>query len=127
PGIKGVGEKTASKLLKEFGTLENVLANSDGIKGAMGEKIRNGKDDAIMSKKLATIITNVPVEWNEEALTRSELNKERLTEIFSELEFRTLGKRILGDSYIVGGSRTSDVAAVKEAVATAEQKDLFGN
>ncbi|MCG7858988.1 DNA polymerase I, partial [Flavihumibacter sediminis] len=66
PGIAGVGEKTASKLLNEYGTLENILANADSIKGALGEKVRNGKDAAILSKKLATIITNVPVEFHEE-------------------------------------------------------------
>ena len=61
PGIKGVGEKTAAKLLKEYNTLENILENADNIKGALGEKVRAGKADAIMSKKLATIINNVPV------------------------------------------------------------------
>ena len=66
PGIAGVGEKTAAKLLAEYGTLENILANADNIKGALGEKIRNGKEAAILSKKLATIITNVPVEFHEE-------------------------------------------------------------
>src|SRR6185436_6295146 len=66
PGIKGVGEKTAAKLLAEYGTLENILANADNIKGALGEKVRAGKEAAIMSKKLATIITNVPVEFHEE-------------------------------------------------------------
>jgi len=66
PGIPGVGEKTAAKLLAEFETLENVLANADNIKGALGEKVRNGKDLALMSKKLATIITSVPVAFHEE-------------------------------------------------------------
>ncbi|WP_275429675.1 5'-3' exonuclease H3TH domain-containing protein, partial [Serratia marcescens] len=66
PGIPGVGEKTAAKLLKEYDTLEGVLANADNIKGALGEKIRNGKELAIMSKKLATIISDVPVEFHEE-------------------------------------------------------------
>src|SRR5688572_22249278 len=66
PGIPGVGEKTAAKLLAEYGTLENALANADNIKGALGEKVRNGRDAAILSKKLATIITNVPVEFHEE-------------------------------------------------------------
>ena len=121
PGIKGVGEKTAAKLLKEYGTVENVLAHADEIKGAMGEKIRNGKDDAIMSKKLATIITNVPVEWDEASLTRTEPNRERLAEIFSELEFRTLGRRILGESYSLGGK-------VESAPSKTEipQTNLFG-
>jgi DNA polymerase I len=66
PGIAGVGEKTAAKLLAEYGTLENVLENADKIKGALGEKVRAGKNSAILSKKLATIITNVPIEFHEE-------------------------------------------------------------
>jgi len=114
PGIKGVGEKTAAKLLKEFGTLENVLASADGIKGAIGEKIRNGKADAIMSKKLATIILNVPCEFHEEDFCMSEWNKEMLTEVFNDLEFRTAGKRILGDNFQVGAKEQG-------------QTDLFGN
>src|SRR6187401_2625349 len=64
PGIPGVGEKTAAKLLKEYHSLENILANADNIKGAMGEKIRNGKDMAIMSKKLATILLDIPVKFH---------------------------------------------------------------
>ena len=99
PGIAGIGEKTAAKLLKEYDTLENVLAHADEIKGALGEKVRKGKDDAIMSKKLAKIITNVPVSFHEEDYRLKEWNKELLTEVFTELEFKTLGKRILGESF----------------------------
>jgi DNA polymerase-1 len=117
PGIPGVGEKTAAKLLAEYSTLENVLANAEGIKGALGEKIRAGKELAIMSKKLATIITNVPVEFHEENFRLKEWNKEALTKVFNELEFKTIGKRILGEEF--GGSG---------AVAPENrQKDLFGN
>ncbi|MCW5916795.1 MAG: DNA polymerase I [Ferruginibacter sp.] len=97
PGIKGVGEKTAAKLLGEYGSLENVLANSDSIKGSMGEKIRAGKEDAILSKKLATIITNAPIEFHEENFLVKAPDKEKLKEVFEHLEFRTLGKRILGE------------------------------
>ena len=82
PGIPGIGEKTAVKLLKEYGSIENVLENADHIKGAMGEKIRNGREKAIMSKKLATIITNVPVAFLEEDFRLKEQHKEKLTEIF---------------------------------------------
>ncbi len=114
PGIAGVGEKTAAKLLKEYGSLENVVANADKIKGALGEKVRAGKEMAILSKKLATIITNVPVSFHEEDFCVKEYNKEALAEIFSHLEFRTLGKRILGESFVI---------AVPEGVQT----DLFGN
>jgi DNA polymerase I len=113
PGIPGVGEKTAAKLLAEYDTLENILANADNIKGALGEKVRNGKDLAIMSKKLATIITNVPVSFHEEDFRVKEWNKEALTTVFNELEFKTLGKRILGEGF--GGAEQSGPT------------DLFGN
>jgi len=116
PGIPGVGEKTAAKLLAEFGTLENVLENAANIKGKMGEKIAAGKDLAIMSKKLATIITNVPVEFHEEDFRLKEWNKEELKEVFTELEFKTIGKRILGDEF--NSFSTAPVAV---------QRDLFGN
>ena len=117
PGIPGVGEKTAAKLLKEYDTLENVLAHADEIKGAIGEKVRNGKDLAIMSKKLATIITNVPLEFHEENYRLKEWNNEELVTVFSELEFKTLGKRILGDAF----------NAFQTAPAQQGQMDLFGN
>src|SRR4029078_11637726 len=84
PGKPGVGEKTAAKLLAEYDSLENILANADSIKGALGEKIRNGKELAIMSKKLATIITNVPVSFHEEDFRMKEWNNEALTEVFNE-------------------------------------------
>lgn len=116
PGIPGVGEKTAAKLLKEYDTLEGVLANADKIKGAMGEKVRAGKDSAIMSKKLATIITNVPVQFHEEDYKLSEKNIPALTEIFNLLEFKTLGKRILGKEFEVVVAQDPEV-----------QTDLFGN
>ncbi|HEY4109675.1 DNA polymerase I [Puia sp.] len=116
PGIRGVGEKTAAKLLAEFGTLENVIANADGIKGALGEKVRGGKEAAIMSKKLATIITTVPVEFHEENFQLKDWNREALNEIFTMLEFRTLGKRILGESF-------TPAVGAPEGVQT----DLFGN
>ncbi|MBR2648720.1 MAG: DNA polymerase I [Sediminibacterium sp.] len=116
PGIPGVGEKTAAKLLKEYDTLEGVLANADNIKGALGEKIRNGKELAIMSKKLATIITDVPVEFHEEDYKLKEWNTQELTEVFTQLEFKTLGKRILGETYNAFQSAPEGV-----------QTDLFGN
>ncbi len=116
PGIPGVGEKTAAKLLAEYGTLENVLANAANVKGKMGEKIAAGKDLAIMSKKLATIITDVPVEFHEEDFRLKEWNKDVLKEVFTELEFKTLSKRILGE----------DVTATPSA-PVGVQTDLFGN
>ena len=116
PGIPGVGEKTAAKLLAEYETLENVLANAANIKGKMGEKIAAGKDLAILSKKLATIIMDVPVEFHAEDFRLKEWNKEVLKDIFTELEFKTLGKRILGEDFNV--FKTAPVGV---------QTDLFGN
>lgn len=100
PGIPGIGEKTAAKLLKEYHTLENVLAHADDIKGAMGEKIRKGKDLAVMSKKLATILTDIPVKFHPEEFTVREWNSPMLAEIFRELEFKTLAKRVLGEEVL---------------------------
>lgn len=118
PGIPGIGEKTAAKLLAEYGTLENVLEHADSIKGALGEKIRNGKNAAILSKKLATIITDVPIEFHEEDLRLKEWNKDLLREIFTELEFKTIGKRILGEDFTIGITPVAPVGV---------QTDLFGN
>jgi len=123
PGIPGVGEKTAAKLLKLYGTLEGVLDNADKITGSMGEKVRAGKKSAIMSKKLATIITNVPVTFHEEEFRLKEKNKSALAEIFNELEFKTLGKRILGEDFAVMGG----AGFAEDIVKKQEQTDLFGN
>jgi DNA polymerase-1 len=116
PGIPGVGEKTAAKLLAEYGSLENILANAESIKGALGEKVRKGRDSAILSKKLATIITNVPVEFHEEDFRLKDWNKDALREIFTELEFKTLAKRVLGEEINTPGRAPVGV-----------QTDLFGN
>jgi DNA polymerase-1 len=125
PGIKGVGEKTAAKLLKEYGTLENILDNADKIKGSIGEKVRTGKELAVMSKKLATILLNVPVEFHEENFLIKEMNKPALKEIFEELEFKTLGKRILGDD---GVDETPSAATGPDGGSKKNvQMDLFGN
>jgi DNA polymerase I len=119
PGIPGIGEKTAAKLLAEYGTLESVLENAENIKGALGEKVKAGKDLAIMSKKLATIITDVPVQFHEEDFRLKDWNKDTLREIFSDLEFRTVAKRILGEDLPgVNGEKP-----IPEGV----QQDLFGN
>ena len=125
PGIPGVGEKTAAKLLAEYGTLENTLANADKIKGAMGEKVKKGAEMAILSKKLATIITNVPVEFHEEDFRLKDWNKSKLEEIFAELEFRTLGKRILGEEF--AAAIPSAKTVVEKEIPQGVQTDLFGN
>jgi DNA polymerase-1 len=102
PGIPGVGEKTAIKLLKEFGTVENLLKNTDSLKGKMKEKVEENADLALLSKQLATIITDVPVEFKEEELILEDPDKEKLKSLFAELEFRTLSEKILGESIAAG-------------------------
>ncbi|HEY2349861.1 MAG TPA: DNA polymerase I, partial [Puia sp.] len=119
PGIPGIGEKTAAKLLAEYDTLENILANAEKIKGAVGEKVKAGKDLAIMSKKLATIITDVPVQFHEEDFKLKEWNRDALRDLFIDLEFRAAAKRILGEELPGANGQT----AVPEGV----QQDLFGN
>jgi len=121
PGIPGIGEKTAAKLLAEYDTIENILDNAAHIKGALGEKVRNGRDMAIMSKKLATIITNVPVPFHEENFRVKEKNTEALTAIFNELEFRALSKRVLGDTGL-----EQDIWNGQKALQPVST-DLFGN
>ncbi len=127
PGIKGIGEKTAAKLLAEYESLENVLKNADKIKGSMGEKIRSGKEMAILSKKLATIILDVPTEFHEEDFRVKEMNKELLQDIFTELEFKTLGKRILGEEINVAAEVWNHTNEPKNKKPETGQMDLFGN
>lgn len=103
PGIPGVGEKTAVKLLKQFGSLEGLLANTDQLKGKQKENVETYADQAIMSKKLATILLDAPTPLNEEELKIKEYNKESLKDIFNELEFRQLAKRVLGEETPAAG------------------------
>jgi DNA polymerase-1 len=127
PGIKGVGEKTAAKLLQEYHTLENILDNADNIKGSIGEKIRAGKEMAILSKKLATIIINVPTEFHEENFRIKEMNREALKEVFTELEFKALAKRILGEEILLEKANDNAESGSSNPVAANGQLDLFGN
>ncbi len=127
PGIKGIGEKTAAKLLDEYDTLENILENADKIKGSVGEKIRAGKESAIMSKKLATIITNVPTEFHEENFRIKEMNREALKDVFMELEFKALSKRILGEEIVLESQPAGEGINTQKSTATNGQLDLFGN
>lgn len=113
PGIPGVGEKTAAKLLKEYGSLENVLANATSIKGKLGEKVVAGTESAIISKKLATIITNVPIDYDINDLTIKPIDKEALLEVFEALEFRTIAKRVIGEDIQIKNNAN-------------QQTDLFG-
>ncbi|MEI6021534.1 MAG: DNA polymerase I, partial [Bacteroidota bacterium] len=90
-------EKTAIQLIKDFGSIENLLANTDKLKGKLKEKVENNKDMAIQSKRLATIILDCPVELDEEELRLKAINKPALSDIFNELEFRGIAKKVLGE------------------------------
>jgi DNA polymerase-1 len=96
PGIPGIGAKTAVKLLKEFGTVENLVANADKLKGKQRENVENFGAQGILSKQLATIVTDVPIAFDEEKLKHNGFDEEALTALFDELEFRTMAKRVLG-------------------------------
>ena len=90
PGLEGVGEKTAMKFLKEFGSIENLLANTSQLKGKLKEKVENSAERGILSKKLATIICDVPVEFHQEQYDLDIPDFEKVREIFDEIEFRRL-------------------------------------
>ncbi|PWJ58988.1 DNA polymerase I [Dyadobacter jejuensis] len=121
PGIPGVGEKTAQKLIQQYGSMEAILENAADIKGKLGEKIRDNKDKALLSKELATIDTKVPVPFDAEDLTVCEPNSEKIIALFDQLEFKTLKNRVLG------GQTTLPAPSSKQAAASkAGQLDLFG-
>jgi DNA polymerase-1 len=122
PGIPGVGEKTAIQLIKDFGSIENLLQNTDKLKGKLKEKVENNREMAIQSKRLATIILDCPIDLDEEKLTLKELNKTALLEIFKELEFRGIAQKILNED--IGGSEKLPTEKVK---APTSQTDLFAN
>ena len=94
PGIPGVGEKTAIVLVKQFGSVENLIVNTDQLKGKLKEKVENNKEMAVQSKRLATILLDVPVEKSLDELIKVEPNKEKLRELFNELEFRRLAEQL---------------------------------
>ena len=115
PGIPGVGEKTAKKLIQEFGSIENLIQSTDKLKGKLKENVENFAEQGLISKKLATILLDVPVDLDEKALALEDPNREVLESLFAELEFRTLGKRVFGDDFSIGESPVSKSA----------QMDLF--
>ncbi len=119
PGLPGVGEKTAKKLLAEFGSLENLLANTDKIKGKLRENIENNAEKGILSKELARIILDVPIEFNEEDFELSKPNVEAVSKLFEELEFRQLLQNFIR-TY-----QPSEIVPASQNVQTTGQTDLF--
>lgn len=127
PGIPGVGPKTASKLLKDFGSVEGIIANSDQLKGKLKENIEQFAEQGLMSKKLATIITEIDVEFNEQDLQVSEYDAEKVKDAFTELEFRNLARRILGEEVVVtatvDGNGQMDLFGTQSLVEEQEPSD----
>jgi DNA polymerase-1 len=129
PGLPGIGEKTAAKLLGEFDSLENLLANKDKLKGKQQEIVANHADKAEISKWLATIDINVPVQFDERKFEIEPFNREELIEIFRELEFKSLAEAIL-KSELAGNAATAPVRKGEKSKSKAPasaQGSLFGD
>ena len=126
PGLPGVGAKTASKLLKQYGSLEETLAHADEIKGKLGEKIRDNAELGLLSKKLARIILEVPIDLNPDSLTRDPWDQEALLDLFEELEFRTLGRRLGLQRDAADEVSAKPTPTKKVALASNDQMSLFG-
>lgn len=115
PGIPGVGEKTAKKLIAEYGSMEGVFENVEALKGKMKENVINFREQGEISKLLATIILDAPVAFDPEEVKTEAPDKDAILDIFTELEFRNLAKRITGEEIVVTAQATPD-----------GQLDLFG-
>lgn len=137
PGMPGIGEKTAQKLIQEWGSVENLIANVDKLKGKVQETVRTHAEQGLLSKELATIHLEVPVEFDEKDLERCEPNREKVAALMDELEFRQLRRRLLGDeageaearAAVLGtpdGKPAAPVRRGRAAAPKASQMDLFG-
>ncbi|MFN5620765.1 MAG: DNA polymerase I [Flavobacteriales bacterium] len=125
PGIPGIGEKTATKLVQEFGSLEGLLANTDKLKGKQRENVEGNTDIALLSKKLATIIIDVPVAWEEERMVVKSFDAEKIREVFEELEFRTLLKRVLGEAPTSAEAVQGDLFSAEELGEPAKAVSVY--
>ncbi|MBR4963180.1 MAG: DNA polymerase I [Muribaculaceae bacterium] len=122
PGCPGVGEKTAIKLINEFGSIENLLSSTDKLKGALKTKIEENVEKIKFSKFLATIKIDVPIEFDEEGLKYEKPNCDKLEKIFAELEFRNLAEKILGK---IPAAKPEKKKEIKKVVSQPSLFDLF--
>ncbi len=128
PGLPGVGDKTAKKFIAQFGSMEELLANTDQLKGKMKEKVEANKELGLLSKKLATIIIDCDVTFNAENYKISEPNSEKVQEIFEELEFRRLKDQFLKIFFSSQESTPKTTSTAKQSKQAGEgQFSLFGN
>jgi DNA polymerase I len=114
PGIPGVGAKTAVKLIREFGSIENLINGVDKLSGKLRDKVEEFSEQAILSKKLVTIQCDVPVGYDLEKMKFGEPDKEMLKNIFEELEFRTMAKRVFGDGRITGTNDSGQLSMFQQ-------------
>ena len=128
PGIPGIGEKTSKILVSKYGSVEGLIANVEELKGKQKENVINFQDQGLLSKKLATIITDIELEFDEQKLSLKELDRKKIKDIFTELEFRNLSKRVLGEELVIKTQPDNEVATKKESSKGTEtgQLDLFG-
>ena len=122
PGLPGVGEKTAKKFLKQFGSMEGLLKNTDQLKGKMKEKVEDNKELGLLSKKLATIMLDVPVKFDAKDFTLDEPNIEKVKEIFEELEFRQLLSNFLKTFTTETSTQESNTQDDKNVSSSAVEK-----
>ncbi len=128
PGIPGIGAKTASKLLKEFGSVEAIIAHADQLKGKQREKVIEFSDQGILSKELATICTTVPIAFDEEDLLYTRPDEAKLRPLFEDLEFKTLMRRVLeGDTPAAASSGQIGLFAPTEDLAPDHNDLPFSN
>ena len=125
PGLPGVGEKTAKKLLAEYGNMEGLLENAHKVKGKLGEKIQAHKEQGILSKRLATILLDAPVEIDETALAVKKFDAEKVKTLFEELEFRNLAKRLLSQGEMLEKVEKSNSDTIQKTITNYGQMDLF--
>ena len=125
PGIPGIGEKTSKLLIAQYGSIENLIANAHELKGKQQENVINFADQGLTSKMLATIITDVKIDFEEEKLIMCAVDKDKIREIFTELEFLNLSRRILGEE-ITLTQAPSPLAPNKTQSSNSSQLDLFG-
>ena len=126
PGIPGVGKKTAQKFIKEYGSMEGLFENTADLKGKMKEKVESAKEIGLLCKKLATIITDVPIELDEKSLIISPRNEEKIRELFDELEFKTLLQRVLASNSSTSVPK-KEIIIEKKEIAPTSQFDLFAD
>lgn len=108
PGVPGVGEKTAKKLVAQFGSVENLLENTEQLKGKQKENVENNREQALLSKKLVTIMTDAPVEVGFDEIKISERDDDAIQSLFVEFEFNSLGKRLFGNDFQAGRGHATE-------------------